>query len=29
MRLEALLTLINGFGRIKLNWQDITPQWSR
>ncbi|WP_161880671.1 MarR family winged helix-turn-helix transcriptional regulator [Deinococcus alpinitundrae] len=29
MQLEVLLTLMDEFGRIKLNLQDITPQWSR
>ncbi|GAA4010204.1 hypothetical protein GCM10022631_23450 [Deinococcus rubellus] len=29
MQLEALLTLIDEFGRVKLSLQDITPQWSR
>ncbi len=29
VQLEALLTLIDEFGRIKLSLQDITPQWSR
>lgn len=27
--LEALLNLIDEFGRVKLSLQDITPQWSR
>ena len=28
-QLEALLTLLDEFGRVKLTLQDLTPQWSR